>query len=136
MRSFERYSAVSVFGVPLDNPTAQLSLGGLELVKHMQRYDVQPQPLPSEVTDISPFYGDTARFSYFLSYSEESNVATVELLPRRADSQLIQPGLEDNTISDVRTIHIPTDQEMFALVGPGPRYGGTLCVHELITYSE
>lgn len=136
MAKFERYSAVGIFGVPLYNPEAQLSLGGLELVKYMQQHDIYPQPLPEEPTDISPYYGNRALFSYFLSYTEEKNLATVELLPRRKDSQLIDPGLDTNAISDIRTIYIPTDKEMFAIVGPSPRYGDTLCVHELVAYTE
>jgi hypothetical protein len=140
MSSFERYSAVGIFGVPMDNPEILLVPGGQGIIDLMGQYGVDPQPLAEDITDITPYYATNLQFSYFLHYSKAANLATVELMPRN-DRAIVKELYEVTSEakldeSDIRTVRIETPKDMFALIKASPRFGSMPCIHELITCQE
>lgn len=141
MSLFKRYSAVPIFGVPLDKLetlTAKTSGDSLKwLLGLMCEYQVEPTDLPEGITDITPYYGAGANFRYFLDHPER-NTANIYLMPNKdgARAQSVTGAKDDKLVfgDDIRTIHMPSDQDVFAITGFGPRYPGTICLHEMIVY--
>lgn len=130
-----RFSAVKSFGVPIESPDHTSSTK--KLIALMRSYSAEELDISSEITDITPYYWENTVFRYYLSRRGEEGPAVIELVPRHHDSQAhaissIAPGLAIGTEFETRTIVVPTAQEAMAIGGPGPRYAGQVCVHELI----
>jgi hypothetical protein len=130
-----RFSAVEIFGVPMDSPEQINTIS--KLVKLMGAYSVHAQEVSAELTDITPYYWQNPAFRYYLSRKDASGPAVIDVMPRHNDSAtfLIAPLERDALIgieTPERSIEIPTQQECMVIGGPGPRYGGHLCIHELI----
>jgi hypothetical protein len=130
-----RFSAVEVFGIPIDKPE---TLGSTQrMVKLLGAYSVQPLEITTDVLDITPYYWDNPTFRYFLSRNKEGNSAVVDLMPCRDNSSasIITP-LSRNLLLEIdtplRSVEIPTLQETVAILGPSPRFGGQICLHELV----
>lgn len=131
--SLARYSAVSQFGVPIENP-ADLKDPDTVLGL-MSSYSIEGEEIPREPTDITPYYWRANKFRYYVSLAHPEGPAIVELLPCDADSEtysLAKSRSLDLQLEHVRTIIIPDDQEMMIIGGLGPRYAGCLCIHEVI----
>lgn len=137
--SLQRYSAVEMFGAPIEGAKG---VDAEHLVEVFSSYGIAPQTLPSEPTDITPYYWQNSTFRYYLTLAHPEGPAVVDLLPRHADSEtyLLLQHIGDSAINllipGLRHIEIPTDQQAMALVGPGPRFPDKICVHELITYAD
>lgn len=136
--SLQRYSAVHMFGAPIEGIEGR---DGSQLVDLMAAYNIEPQEVPTEPTDITPYYWMNPNFRYFVSMAHPEGPAIVDLLPRHTDTEmyLLQRiggkavGLH---LPDVRHIEIPTDEISLAIVGPSPRFPDKLNVHELINYTD
>jgi hypothetical protein len=131
MSSFERYSATSVFGIPF-NPE-DLTVRG-KLFELVDAYNIEPQELPTEATDITPYYWQNPSYRYFLSLKEKTGLAIVELMPMNDDSELKIYSPESTGVTPIRTIELPTQQETFLLTGGSPRFKDSLCIHEIVTH--
>jgi len=135
---FERYSAKDIFGAPLEigfdpkNPRI--------LVDLMEAYSIEPQDVPSDSTDITPYYWRRPAFKYFLSLPHPEGPAVVELLPNNDDSETYAienvPDFGLCVEQGIRRIEIPTEQPGMAIIGPSPRFSGKICVHELVVYND
>lgn len=131
---FVRISATNIFGVPIDSTevlkSSSMALSWIRQYHGVEEYEVEEGPL-----DITPHYWMppvmSPRFRYMLSL--EPDRALVELLPTTYRSVMYQiMPLSPDVDLDLRTITVPTDQEVVAIIGKGPRYAGQVCVHELI----
>ncbi len=132
--TFRRYSAVKQFGVPIDIDNARPA--ALDVEKLMRMYDIEPEEVPTESTDITPYYWQNPAFQYFASMAHPEGPAIVELLPRHTDSSNFVTRGRLVVATEVRQIEIPNQQEALAIVGPGPRFAGQLCIHEAIVYVD
>lgn len=132
-----RYSAVEVFGVPIEDPErlAREALPGIRRL--LESYNVEPQLVqPTDPVDISPPYWQApkTKFRYFLE-SQTAGAATIRMMPVYSDSmaasvsniggfQVLRPEAQ-------RSYRLPEDQEAFIIAGPGsPRFIGKICIHE------
>ena len=138
MMRFDRYSAVGIFGAPIDkgiDPSDREPL-----VRLMNNYGIEAHPVPQDSTDITPYYWRNPMFRYFLSMAHPEGPAIVELLPRHDDSMTLEigqiAGIGYCIKDEVRKVEVPTDQRALAIVGPSPRFPGEFCVHELVTFSD
>ena len=130
-----RFSAVENFGVPIDNPVDVADES--RLIKLMRSYSIKSQEVSTELTDITPYYWQNPTFRYFLSRRGGSGPAVVDLMPRHHDSSAavfgsVIPGVAISGELKQRTFEIPTEMPTLAIMGPGPRFIGQICVHELI----
>lgn len=135
----QRFSAIEQFGVPVDDEKMLHSAQGM--LRLMSQYGIEGTEIPDEVTDITPPYWEKNKFKYMLSRVRPDGPAVVELLPVYSDSQttLVLGDSPEGLVTvpiQVRRFEIPTDQEAFPVLGPGPRYAGQLCVHELVSIVE
>ncbi|MCA9349149.1 hypothetical protein KC878_03340 [Candidatus Saccharibacteria bacterium] len=134
-----RYSAAEMFGAPIDN-VANVNLEDGSLIRLMESYDIQPREIPTDPTDITPYYWKRPAFRYFLALAHPEGPATVDMLPVDEDSEnyllLGAEGLGAAVQARVRHIEVPTDQQVVAIIGPGPRFPDKLSVHELIVSDE
>lgn len=137
--SLQRYSAVEMFGAPLEGGDG---ISVAQMLVLMSAYDIEPQEVPSEPTDITPYYWKNPNFRYYVTLAHPEGPAVVDLLPRHVDSDtyLLQKvgdfavGLH---VPEVRRIEIPTDEQALAIIGPGsPRFPDKVCLHELINYTD
>lgn len=136
--SLQRYSATHMFGAPIEGVDGHNTR---QLVELLAAYDVEPQEVPREPTDITPYYWKNPNFRYYVSLAHPEGPAVVDLLPRHTDIDMyllqrigdFAVGLQ---IPDVRHIEIPTDEMGLAIIGPSPRFPDKLNVHELITYTD
>lgn len=128
-----RYSAVEMFGAPVDEPES-LGVPGNAL-SLMESYNIEPQEIEVDIIDITPSYWNTPKFKYFLS-KKLSGIVEVDLLPIDLDSEayLIASLTKDIKIvlEGIRHLVIPTDQETMAIAGGSPRFTDKICLHELI----
>lgn len=130
-----RYSAVNMFGIPLDNPEKITQEDGL--VKILDSYGIEPEPVPSDPTNITPYYWKNNNLVYFTSRADPDGPVVIDLLPKHADVEAYLMGRVGPAVvvaSGIRRIEIPTDQDSMAIIGAGsPRFAGQLCLHEFIT---
>jgi len=137
--TLERYSAVEMFGVPIEKGGEASNEHMLEL---MLAYNIDPQAVPAEPTDITPYYWQNSNLLYYAALLHPEGPAVVDLLPRHADSEtyLVLQKLGNCAVglqvTEVRRIEIPTNQQALAIAGPGPRFPDRICVHELIMYTD
>jgi hypothetical protein len=130
-----RYSAIENFGVPIDSPE---HVGSTQrLMDLMRAYSIEGKEIPTELTDITPYYWRNPTFRYYLSRRSINGPAVIDLMPRYNDSatttfESIAPGINISGFTEKRTYEIPTYKGAMAIIGPGPRFIGQLCVHELI----
>jgi hypothetical protein len=134
---FHRYSAADMFGAPLDNIDEQNGPGVLKDL--MEAYGIEPTEVPAEPTDITPPYWLKPAFRYFLSMAHPEGPAVLDLLPVSTSSEshlLGTAGPLMFSVKGVRSFEIPNDVPAATIIGPGPRFFGQLCVHELVTFTE
>ena len=137
--AFQRYSAVEMFGAPIDDGMSPENVD--ELFGLMAAYGFGGQDISREPTDITPYYWRNPGFRYFLSLAHPEGPALVELLPIRDDSEVARLDVDDDeaaltVLPDKRTIEIPTDTKVYAMIGGSPRFAGKMCLHELIAYFD
>lgn len=130
-----RFSAVKIFGVPLDNPEQYDS--PKKTIDLVRAYGLEAEEVPAETTDITPFYWENRVFDYRLSREEPDGEAVINMLPRHDNSSAhilgsTAAGSVFAVETNRRNIRVPNDQEVFALAGPGPRFQGQMCLHEVI----
>ncbi len=132
--AFIRFSATERFGIPIKDASEVSS--AYDCVKLLERNNLEP----TEITDpgpldITPYYWKRPNFRHMLSKPLD-DIVKIDFIPTTVTSEFVALL---NTTSDlvvpVRTIEIPTDQDMFALAGgSSPRYPGSLCIFEVIAY--
>ena len=84
-------------------------------------------------TDITPYFWKNSNFRYMLSKPSQ-NVAHVDLLPNVKGATTVLMAKNIGIEVPVRTIRIPTDQDLMVIVGGGsPRFAGEICIFEVIT---
>jgi hypothetical protein len=130
-----RFSAIENFGVPIDKPNDIANSRGL--INLMLAYSIAATEVSAELTDITPYYWKNPAFRYYLSRRNSDGPAVIDMMPRHNDSmtEIIGSLIPDITIhgeTKKRTYEIPTNEGSMAIIGPGPRFAGQLCVHELI----
>jgi hypothetical protein len=124
-----RFSAIRNFGVPIDRPEL---IGDPDyLVGLMHAYDIEEEPIAREATDITPIYWRNPAFKYFVSGREDGS-ARVEMQPRHNDSQAILLGGGLAVESSIRAYEVPSQIAGIPIAGPGPRFSGQICIHELV----
>ena len=132
----QRFSAVEMFGAPIDDRELLYSARGL--LSLMSRYSIEGTDVPEELTEITTPYWDKHKYTYWLSRPDASGPATVEMRPVYDDSQMnlvlgeTPAGLITVPYS-LQRVEVPADQEAFPLIGPSPRFAGQLCVHEVVS---
>jgi hypothetical protein len=132
-----RFSAIENFGVPLDNPEEVSDIE--QLIGLMEAYSIVPQDVSTGMDDETPYYWKNPEFKYFLSRDKEDGPVVIDLMPRKKDSATYLADIDADDPNylvglelPLRTIEIPASVPAFAIAGPGPRFAGQLCVHELI----
>ena len=133
---FVRYSAVPQFGVPVDNMESLSNAGSM--IRLMEAYSIEPVEIPTEPTDITPYYWRTPDFRYFASLAHPEGPAVVDMLPNKDGAENYTFGLIPGVVIEgMRRTEVPTDVAGQAIVGPSPRFPDLLiCMHELITVTE
>lgn len=128
-----RYSAAAIFGAPIEKIDPENNEGLVGLVR---RYGIEPEAVPTEPTDITPYYWMTNSMIFFASQPDPGGPAVIDLFPKHdgADTLSFMNAEGYTTISTgVRRLEIPTLQPTLAIIGSSPRFAGQLCVHEVIT---
>jgi hypothetical protein len=132
-----RYSAIPKFGVPMDS--LKNASGNNQLTALLSAYSIEGMEVTTELTDITPYYWRNPNFRYYLSRENERGPVVVDIMPRHRDSSaFIVTGMGREGLMGIetpdRTIEIPTDQAAMGILGPGPRFAGQICLHELIVH--
>lgn len=126
----KRFSAADIFGIPMENPESVRTRAGVLAL--LGAYDIQGQDVPADVIDITPYYWQKHKFNYLMTRQHEDGPAQVEFMPTSANSETYTLAGRMFVQATVRNIIIPTNQEMFIILGPGPRFGDQVCIHEAI----
>jgi hypothetical protein len=138
LMNFRRYSAIDMFGVPLED-TKHLN-GRTDLIELMDQYGIEPQAVSSGPLDITPYYWRKNNFRYMMSLPHPEGPIVVDLLPVYEDSEAYLVGEIAHgvgiSIPGTRHIEIPTTDETLVIAGGSPRFAGQLCMHELVTYFD
>jgi hypothetical protein len=134
----ERFSAVEIFGVPMDNPEDMTDVE--KIVRLMGAYGIRGTEVTTELIDITPYYWTKNVFRYYLSRESEDSQAVIDIMPRYHDSTAyLVTSIDQDTLIGLRTpkrtIKIPTEQPALGVVGPSPRYLDHICIHEFIAVS-
>jgi len=132
-----RYSAVEQFGIPVadlrgSHPTQVATLLS-------SAYSIEGEEVSTELTDITPHYWHNPDFRYYLSRENEDGPVVVDIMPRvRNATAFVATGMDRGRLilamTPERSIEIPDQQPAMGVLGPGPRYTGQVCLHELIVY--
>ena len=135
-----RYSAIGTFGIPLTEGNIK-TLGDDSdgLFKILDANDLEPQAVPTEPTDITPYYWDKNNMIYIASLAHPEGPAVVDLLPKYTNVESYLMGKIGGiavTIPGIRHIKVPTDQRAMIIAGGSPRFEGEICLHEVITERE
>lgn len=131
----QRFSAIEMFGVPVDDRSLLYSARGL--LRMMSQYGIEGTEIPEALTDITPPYWDDNKYTYHISRQSPDGPVAVELRPVYEDSQmeLVLGKSPEGLIKvpySLERMEVPTDQAAFPVLGPGPRFGAQLCVHEVV----
>jgi len=134
--SFQRYSAVPVFSIPIEggiDPYKRADLEGL-----VKTYAIEPQGVPEGPEDLTPYYS-TAPLSCFVSLRHPEGPVVIEFIPRQPNRELVtvaRIGTTTLLLPGSDRLEIPTDRDYVGIFGLSPRFPDKLCLHELITYTD
>lgn len=132
--TFNRYSAIPNFGVPVDNPEAIRD--HLSLIRLMGQYGITAEDVPTDLTDITPYYWPGNPLRFFVSRPKPEGPVELDIMPAEEGVQPLMAVSGMNVgIIGVKSIKIPDNVPAFAITGRSPRFSDDIvCVHEMIVH--